>query len=281
MAGAGLRTAGLAGNCACPAAQPLQHAVMKFPILLAAAALLPPPPRPLPTPARPRSRREKPAAKADTTPLKQYFHASEVRSTGSVTVGGQPIAYDAVAGTLVVHAKDWSDTDALDADADKSADKDKARAQARSVDVLHRLFQAGRACREPADHLPVQRRAGLVDGVAAHGRVRPGARRHRRSTPHAGRALYGGQQRPEPARRQRPRVHRRAGHRLQPHRRQGQGKERSTASTRTSTPSPSSSPSSCRKYGRWNSPKYLFGESYGTMRGGAASRSRCRTRTST
>ena len=48
-----------------------------------------------------------------------------MRSTGSVTVGGQPIAYDAVAGTLVVHAKDWSDTDALDADADKSADKDK------------------------------------------------------------------------------------------------------------------------------------------------------------
>ena len=31
------------------------------------------------------------------------------------------------------------------------------------------------------------------------------------------------QQRPEPARRQRPRLHRRAGHGLQPHRRQGQG----------------------------------------------------------
>ena len=47
-----------------------------------------------------------------------------MRSTGSVTVAGQPIAFDAVAGTIVVHAKDWSDTDALDADADKS-DKDK------------------------------------------------------------------------------------------------------------------------------------------------------------
>jgi carboxypeptidase C (cathepsin A) len=60
---------------------------------------------------------------------KQYFQPSEVRSTGSVTVGGQPIAYDAVAGTLVVHAKDWEDTDALDADTstDKTADKKDTR----------------------------------------------------------------------------------------------------------------------------------------------------------
>src|SRR6185503_12080020 len=53
-----------------------------------------------------------------------FFKSSEVRSTGTVTVGGQPIAYDAVAGTLVVHDKDWEDTDAAEADADKS-DKDK------------------------------------------------------------------------------------------------------------------------------------------------------------
>lgn len=45
----------------------------------------------------------------------QFFEPEEVRSTGTVTVGGQPIAYDAVAGTLVVHAKDWEDTDKLDA----------------------------------------------------------------------------------------------------------------------------------------------------------------------
>jgi carboxypeptidase C (cathepsin A) len=55
---------------------------------------------------------------------KEYFNPSEVRSTGTVTVGGQQIAYDAVAGTLVVHPKDWSDTDALDADQD-AADKNK------------------------------------------------------------------------------------------------------------------------------------------------------------
>jgi carboxypeptidase C (cathepsin A) len=60
----------------------------------------------------------------ETQPLKPFFEPSEVRSTGTVTVGGQPIAFDAIAGTLVVHAKDWSDTDKLEADADKS-DKDK------------------------------------------------------------------------------------------------------------------------------------------------------------
>ncbi|HEV8407484.1 MAG TPA: peptidase S10 [Sphingomicrobium sp.] len=56
---------------------------------------------------------------------KEFFHPSEVRSAGTVTVGGQPIAYDAVAGTLVVHAKEWTDTDLTEADADTSADKNK------------------------------------------------------------------------------------------------------------------------------------------------------------
>jgi carboxypeptidase C (cathepsin A) len=65
------------------------------------------------------------AKKADETkPLREFFHPSEVRSTGTVTVGGQSIAYDAVAGTLIVHAKEWEDTDAVEAEADKS-DKDK------------------------------------------------------------------------------------------------------------------------------------------------------------
>jgi carboxypeptidase C (cathepsin A) len=65
------------------------------------------------------------ARKADETkPLREFFKPSEVRSTGTVAVGGQPIAYDAVAGTLVIHAKEWEDTDAVEAAADKS-DKDK------------------------------------------------------------------------------------------------------------------------------------------------------------
>ena len=102
-----------------------------LPILLATASL---------AIAAPAERRARPHAthppkaeaaskpKSDTKPpLKEFFHPSEVRSTGTVSVGGQPITYDAVAGTLVVHAKDWEDTYALeaDADSDKPADKDK------------------------------------------------------------------------------------------------------------------------------------------------------------
>jgi carboxypeptidase C (cathepsin A) len=103
---------------------------MKFPILLAATALIASTTAPGAV-----ARHAKPAAKhpprteaadksAPSQPAKPFFHPSEVRSTGTVTVGGEPIAYDAVAGTLVVHSKDWSDTDALDADQDP-ANKNK------------------------------------------------------------------------------------------------------------------------------------------------------------
>ncbi len=66
---------------------------------------------------------------------KPHLHADSWTSTGSVTVGGKPIAYQAVVGTLVVHPKGWEDDDGpLDgtdqpaiepgnADADRSADE--------------------------------------------------------------------------------------------------------------------------------------------------------------
>jgi carboxypeptidase C (cathepsin A) len=40
----------------------------------------------------------------------QLFQPAEVQSAGSVTVGSDRIGYQAVAGTLVVHAKDWDDS---------------------------------------------------------------------------------------------------------------------------------------------------------------------------
>jgi carboxypeptidase C (cathepsin A) len=68
----------------------------------------------------------RPATQADTEkPAKAFFHPGEVRSTGSVTIGGQPIAFDAIAGTLVIHSKDWSDTDPLEAETASKDDKDK------------------------------------------------------------------------------------------------------------------------------------------------------------
>ena len=102
---------------------------MKLPMLLAATALLAAPA--LSAPAAKHSAAKPPrseAKKGDASqPAKQFFHPSEVRSVGSVTIGGQPIAFDAVAGTLVIHAKDWSDTDQLEADAQTKGDKDEPK----------------------------------------------------------------------------------------------------------------------------------------------------------
>ena len=102
-------------------------------------------------------------------------------STGSVTIGGQTIAYQAIAGTLIVHPKGWDDVPR-----DPKAEKDEAspgrrgrgqESDCRSVDVLRRLLQERRRADVAADHLPLQRRSGLGDGVAAHGRLRAAAHR--------------------------------------------------------------------------------------------------------
>src|SRR5690242_11273681 len=38
-----------------------------------------------------------------------YFHPEESVSHGLVTIGGNNVDYDAIAGTLVVHPKGWDD----------------------------------------------------------------------------------------------------------------------------------------------------------------------------
>jgi carboxypeptidase C (cathepsin A) len=48
------------------------------------------------------------ATKTDTTKPEQ-FKPEQQASKGSVTIGGSVINYDAYAGTLVVHPKDWDD----------------------------------------------------------------------------------------------------------------------------------------------------------------------------
>jgi carboxypeptidase C (cathepsin A) len=109
---------------------------MKLPLALATAALLAASPAISAPSPRAHHAHAKPPAK---TPAKvtsdgdtgdkakrYFFKPSEVRSSGTVTVAGQPIAYDCVAGTLVVHAKDWEDTDTAEAETNtSSADKDK------------------------------------------------------------------------------------------------------------------------------------------------------------
>ncbi|HVU29041.1 MAG TPA: hypothetical protein VHE36_01450, partial [Sphingomicrobium sp.] len=95
---------------------------MKFTILLAAAALIAPVPGySAPVAHHSKAHHKAPPktqAKVKKAPAKSepqaYFHPGETRSNGSVTVAGQAIGYDAVAGTLVVHSEGWEDTDEVE-----------------------------------------------------------------------------------------------------------------------------------------------------------------------
>ena len=49
------------------------------------------------------------SSKTETAQPPEQFKPEEQASKGSVTVGGNPITYDAYAGTLVVHPKGWDD----------------------------------------------------------------------------------------------------------------------------------------------------------------------------
>jgi carboxypeptidase C (cathepsin A) len=247
-----------------------------LPILLATASL---------AIAAPAERRARPHAthppkaeaaskpKSDTKPpLKEFFHPSEVRSTGTVSVGGQPITYDAVAGTLVVHAKDWEDTDALeaDADSDKPADKDKnapkpeasmfytayfkqgAPAAGRPITFLFnggpgsssiwlhmgafgpvRVQTVDTRHSPPAPYVTVNNDQSLLDASDLVFIDAPGTGFSRIAGKDKEKAFYGVDQD----------IH---------------------AFTDFIT-------QFLTKYGRWNSPKYVFGESYGTMRGAGLS----------
>jgi carboxypeptidase C (cathepsin A) len=100
--------------------------------LLLAALLVP---APTPGVEVPPAKVEAPVPAAEpAAPAKQIFSTGEQRSRGSVTVAGRRIAYQAVAGTLIVHAKDWQDTDPLEVEAgvkqDKDKDDDKPKAEA-------------------------------------------------------------------------------------------------------------------------------------------------------
>jgi carboxypeptidase C (cathepsin A) len=67
--------------------------------------------------------RDKPESKAEQSPdpkLPHHFAPEESVTAGSVTAGGRRVDYRAVAGTLVVHAKGWDDVSArLDTEEDK------------------------------------------------------------------------------------------------------------------------------------------------------------------
>ncbi len=74
------------------------------------------------------------------------FRPSEVHSNGTVIIGGQPIAYDAIAGTLVVHAAGWDDADQGDEasdDSSGSSDKTKPAPKAEASMFYTAYFETG------------------------------------------------------------------------------------------------------------------------------------------
>jgi carboxypeptidase C (cathepsin A) len=243
---------------------------MKFPILLAAAALLAPTSAPAAIAPHAKAQAKHPpktATKADATqPVREFFHPSEVRSTGTATVGGQPIAYDAIAGTLVVHAKDWEDTDALDADADKSADKTKNAPKPEASMFYTAYFKQGAtAASRPITFLfnggPGSSTVWLHMGAFGPIRVVTADARH---TPGAPYSVVSNDQSlldasdlvfiDAPG----------TGF----SRIAGKDKEKAFYGVDQDIDAFAQFITQfLSKYDRWNSPKYVFGESYGTMRG--------------
>jgi carboxypeptidase C (cathepsin A) len=252
---------------------------MKFSIMLAAAALVASTSAPAAVTRQVKPRATHPpktaaANKGDEgRPAKAFFHPGEVRSSGTVVVRGQPINYDSLAGTLVVHAKDWEDTDAVEADAGadsgKPADKDKnapkpeasmfytayfkqgAPAAGRPITFLFNggpgsssvwlrmgafgpvRVQTADARHTPSPYSTIDNDQSLLDASDLVFIDAPGTGFSRIAGKDKEKAFYGVDQD----------VH---------------------AFTDFIT-------QFLTKYDRWNSPKYVFGESYGTMRAGGLS----------
>lgn len=241
-------------------------------MMIFVAALLATAPVSAEEPAKPAAPTSAPAAKVakpDDAPALPIFTPSEIKSTGSVTIGGRRIAYQAVAGTLVVHSKDWDDTWPLEAKADPKAAKDddkddKPKAEASMFYTAY--FRNGApAASRPVTFLfnggPGSSTVWLHMGAFGPIRVQTADARH---TPAAPYVTFNNDQSlldvsdlvfiDAPG----------TGF----SRIAGKEKEKAfygvdqdiDAFTQFITQFLS-------KYGRWNSPKYVFGESYGTMRG--------------
>ncbi len=200
------------------------------------------------------------ASKTAIESSEPLFQPDEVKSTGSVSIGGTRISYQAVAGTLVVHASDWDDTAAIDARAAGEKPKPKPEAAMfytayfkEGAPAANRpitfLFNGGPGSstvwlhmgafgpvrvvtRDPghtaAPYALVSNDASLLDASDLVFIDAPGTGFSRIAGPDKDKAFYGVDQD----------IH---------------------AFTGFIT-------SFLSKYNRWNSPKYLFGESYGTMR---------------
>jgi carboxypeptidase C (cathepsin A) len=238
-------------------------------LALLVAALLAPVPAPA-AEAQPAPRTEaQPAAAESSAPAKPIFTTSEQRSRGSVTVGGRRLAYQAVAGTLIVHAKDWQDTDPLEAAADaedKDKDKDKDDKPKAEASMFYTAYfkdgapAAGRPITFLFNGGPGSSTVWLHMGAFGPIRVQTADARHTPAAPYS--VVNNDQSLLDASDLVFVDAPGTGFSRIA-----GKDKEKAfygvdqdiDAFTQFITQFLS-------KYGRWNSPKYVFGESYGTMR---------------
>ncbi len=198
-----------------------------------------------------------------------YFKPEQTDTSGSVTIGGQKIDYQATVGTLVVHPKDWDDapqkpgTDGDDkgGDSGQAGDKESAEAAMSYVAYFKKgetaaarpvmfFFNGGpgsstvwlhmgafgprRVVTLDDQHAPaapyklIENQYSLLDSTDLVFIDAPGTGFGRIAGPNKEKAFYGVDQ---------------------------DAYAFSEFITRFLT-----------RFGRWNSPKYLFGESYGTTR---------------
>lgn len=197
------------------------------------------------------------AARAADTGRTADFKPTEVTSTGSVTVGGTHIDYRAVAGTLVIHPEGWDDSAAQDENKSQSAEasmfyaayfKNGVAAAGRPITFLFNggpgsssiwlhmgAFGPIRVLVTDHDHIPaapyrtVSNDESLLDVSDLVFVDAPGTGFSRIRGKDADKSFYG----------------------------VDQDLHAFAVFIREFL----------SKYDRWNSPKYIFGESYGTMRG--------------
>ena len=199
------------------------------------------------------------------------FKPERFDSEGVVTVEGQAIPYHAVAGTIVVHPRGWDDAARREAAPAGGANLGAGGNPEAEASMFYTAYfkKGAPAADRPITFIynggPGSSTMWLHMGAWGPKRIVT-ADTNGAHTPAA--SLFGGQQqRLFDDGRQRHGVHRRAGRGLFPHRRARQGKalllgrvdEYGAAFTQFVL-------AYLSQYGRWNSPKYLFGESYGTPR---------------
>jgi carboxypeptidase C (cathepsin A) len=249
---------------------------MKFTIPVALAALLlstTAPAAPAPASRHAKAQAKKPP-RAETKateqpdsdkPFKGFFQPTEVRSTGTVTIGGQPIAYDSVAGTMIIHPKDWEDTDAAEAEADKS-DKTKNTPKPEASMFYTAYFRQGvPAAGRPITFLfnggPGSSTVWLHMGAFGPVRVVTADARHTPGAPYA--TVNNDQSLLDASDLVFIDAPGTGFSRIA-----GKDKEKSFYGVDQDIDAFTKFIAQfLTQYDRWNSPKYVFGESYGTMRG--------------